>query len=114
MLEKDIQKRILEKLARRGVFAWRNNSGMMFGKHKGKKWAVKMGAAGSADIIGILPSGRFLAIEVKQPGKKPSEIQEKFLSRIRNNGGLAFVATSTEDIDIHLEREEEEPIITVE
>lgn len=45
--------------------------------------------AGVPDIIACI-KGRFVAIEVKRPGKKPEPIQEAFLESITKKGGLAF------------------------
>lgn len=60
---------------------------------------MSFGKVGSADILGILkPSGRFLAIEVKKPGGKPSEEQIAFLCAIRDAGGVAIVAQSLDDV----------------
>jgi hypothetical protein len=60
---------------------------------------MAFGKVGSADILGILrPSGRFLAIEVKKPGEKPSDEQIAFLLAIRDAGGVAIVAYSLDDV----------------
>lgn len=53
-------------------------------------------APGSSDLVGIGPRGRFLALEVKQPGKKPTEEQERFIAIVRAAGGVAEVVTSVE------------------
>jgi len=45
--------------------------------------------AGVPDIIACV-KGRFIAIEVKRPGKKPEPIQEAFLESINKKGGIAF------------------------
>ncbi len=52
---------------------------------------------GVADILGVLPNGRFFAIEVKGKGDKLSDEQVEFISNIIKNGGLAFVAHSLQD-----------------
>lgn len=52
---------------------------------------------GSADLIGIW-NGRFVAIEVKQPGKYPRKKQKRFLEVVRKLGGIAGVARSVEDV----------------
>lgn len=53
---------------------------------------------GSADLIGMLaPQGRFLALEVKRPGEKPTKEQELFLELVRKSGGVAAVVTSVEE-----------------
>ena len=41
----------------------------------------------------------FCAIEVKRPGKHPTEVQENCLGYLKNNSCLAGVATSTEDAE---------------
>ncbi|MDH4179704.1 MAG: VRR-NUC domain-containing protein [Armatimonadota bacterium] len=88
--EQETTRQILNYLERRQVFAWRNNTG--------RRGRVSYGLKGSADIIGILPGGRFLAIEVKVPGKKPSEEQMVFLQRVAEKGGLAIIAYSVDDV----------------
>src|SRR5512134_807870 len=41
---------------------------------------IQYGLKGAPDIIGQLrPSGKFLGLEVKQPGQKPKEHQQAFL-----------------------------------
>lgn len=95
--ETDIQKEILEYLQTTGIFAWRNNTG-----RKGK---VSFGLPGSSDIIGILPDGRFLAVEVKGPKTKVQKNQKEFLSGIKHRGGVAFVARSIEDVVEELEKQ---------
>ena len=45
--------------------------------------------AGVPDIVACI-KGRFVAIEVKRPGKKPEPIQEAFLESINKKGGIAF------------------------
>lgn len=52
---------------------------------------------GVSDIIGIY-KGRFLAIEVKKPGAKPTNHQWNFLKAVHENGGIALVARSVEDV----------------
>jgi len=51
------------------------------------------GGAGLPDYIACY-RGRFLAIEVKRPGGRTTELQEVWLARIRAAGGIAFVARS--------------------
>jgi len=53
------------------------------------------GAGGISDIIGIM-EGRFIAIEVKRPGKQPTERQKEFLSSVRKKGGVSCVVDSVE------------------
>lgn len=90
------------------VSAWRNNNGSVFDKkieggfRKKNKWEKVCGDP--VDILGILPDGRFLAIEVKKDSKgKPSKGQVEFLETIKSNGGVAFVAYSIECVKNHLQ-----------
>lgn len=47
--------------------------------------------AGIPDLIGCI-NGRFVAIEVKQPGKKATKLQEYTLGLIKKAGGISFVS----------------------
>lgn len=59
---------------------------------------------GTADIIGCLPNGRFLAVEVKRPRLKPTELQKEWLDEKLRLGGVCFVAYSVEDAKDKLEK----------
>ena len=99
MRENDIQKTILQFLWYNNIYSWRNNSGAY--KTEAGHY-VRYGFKGSADILGILPDGRFLAIEVKKPKTNPTKEQKLFLKNIEVNGGVSFVARSLEDVKKHL------------
>jgi hypothetical protein len=60
---------------------------------------MRFGLKGSSDIEGILPGGRFLAVEVKAPGGRLSPEQREFLERVRELGGLALVVKSWRELD---------------
>lgn len=96
--EKDVVKGILSYLEYIGVYAWRNNTGAIVSSYEGKKRFFKYGLKGSADIIGILPDGRFLAIECKANKNKLSVAQNQFLKNIKSNGGVAICAYSLDDV----------------
>ena len=51
---------------------------------------------GFPDLIGIGKGGRFLAIEVKDKGKKPRKEQLAFLEKINSRCGIGFWADSVE------------------
>lgn len=105
LLEKDIQRQILEYLAYQpDIYAWRNNAGMILKEHKGKTRAINLGEAGLPDILGVIaPEGRLLGIEVKRPGREPTKLQQGKIEELRQRGALVFVATSVEDVIEHLE-----------
>lgn len=53
---------------------------------------------GASDFIGMLPSGRFLAIELKSETGRVSDKQKEFLNEVNQRGGVGFVARSVEDV----------------
>ena len=92
----------LRFLELRGLFAWNNPTGAIEIR---PGQFMRFGKKGSADIIGCLPGGRFLAIEVKAPRGRLSPEQAAFLERVRGLGGLAIVARGFQDIDEALRAE---------
>lgn len=94
MSEIDIQKSIMKYLCIRQIYCWRNNTG--------RRGTVQYGKKGSADIIGLLPSGKFLAIEVKTATGKQSEVQAEFQNGIEGNNGVYILARSTDDLQRQL------------
>lgn len=82
--EASIQRSIQRFLKKNGVEVFKTHGGIYSN-------------SGMSDLIGILPDGRFLAIEVKSEAKKePTELQYKFMKQVRENNGLAFWAWSVD------------------
>lgn len=98
MTEAEIQAGVLQGLAARRIFAWRNNTGSLPDAN-GRR--VSFGLLGSADIIGMLPGGRFLAIECKAPLGRQSIAQRRFEQAVNANHGVYLVAR---DVDLCLSR----------
>lgn len=100
-LEKDIEKAILQYLEfLPSCFAWKSvTAGYFDTKTKSfKKQRNKYAINGVSDILGVY-QGKFLAIEVKRPSNKVrSEEQNQFINQINLQGGIAFYATSIEDV----------------
>lgn len=96
-LEKEIQKACLDYLRVRKILCWKNRA-VGISKPNGSFIPIPKNERGVSDIIGCLPSGRLLAIEVKRPGTHPTAEQEAFIATVNLYGGLAFVARSIEDI----------------
>jgi len=90
MTETEIKKQILDYLKTRGIEAWRNNTGT--------RGRVQFGKKDSPDVIGYLPNGLFLGIEIKRPGSRPTVGQFEFLLRLNNSGGCGVWGTSLEEI----------------
>lgn len=85
---------------------WRQNTGGAYFKGRGgKEQFVRFGKKGISDILGIMNDGRFLAIEVKRPGAKPTIHQKNFINEIHRAKGISIVATSIEDVNIRLQME---------
>ena len=58
--------------------------------------ASPYGYAGISDRLAILPNGKFMAIEVKAPGKVATPLQEEFLKKVNANRGFGFVVDGEE------------------
>ncbi len=95
MKEQDLVRQILDYLNLKGHFVWRNNTGAFTNS---KNQFFRFGLRGSADILGISKDGKFIAVECKQPGKKPTFFQEQFLGEITLRKGWAIVATDLDDV----------------
>ena len=63
-----------------------------------------MQMAGISDLIGVY-KGRFLAVEVKLPSNKKgtTKLQDWFLEKINQCGGIGVVAKSVEELAVALE-----------
>lgn len=129
-----------------GGFAWRNNTGagsigvpgrddvelgaeMLLGsfeverpgvlapwKRKGR--FVRYGFPGSGDVIGCLPGGKFISVEIKRP-KDPawlvhrkrrragrmSKLQLDFKDEIEKRGGVAICVDSSQQFEAWLKQE---------
>jgi hypothetical protein len=92
--EKATQAHILAWLHGNGVFAWRENSGVVI--MRGHQY--RMGYPGIADIMGVLPGGRILAIEVKDIKGRQNDNQKLFQQKIEESGGLYILARSIGDV----------------
>lgn len=89
--ETEIKKLIMEYMNAAGYTVWVTNAGYA-------RRNIKLAPPGTPDIIGYSPKGRFVGIEVKKPGCRPTEIQEKWHEAARSAGCEIHVATSVEDI----------------
>jgi penicillin-binding protein-related factor A (putative recombinase) len=83
-----------------GCYTWKNPTvGYYDVKRKTfRKQASKYAINGISDILGVY-NGRLLAIEVKDPlNKDRPEHQKNFINQVNSFGGIAFFATSIEDV----------------
>lgn len=108
MKESHIQSRILLALSEAGCTVWRcETAGAWVGRviHRAGDTVTLAGARmiqagltkGGSDIIGVTPSGLFLAVEVKTGTGRVSQEQERFIAAVQKPGGIAGVARSVDE-----------------
>lgn len=89
----------------RGRVVWfcRVNGGLaQYGRQRIRNYVLHLRGAkpigkGYADLHGMLPGGRYFALEVKRQGETVTPEQVKFLAAVREGGGIAAVVRSFED-----------------
>lgn len=110
-LEREIQKAISEALELMpGMKLWRQNTGAMGGSHKGKRWYVKFGTPGQADISGILKAnGRRIELEVKRPGEVQTKDQKLFEQMILEHNGIYHVVHCVDEAMAFMRRYIDDP-----
>lgn len=105
--ESDIKAGCLQLLTvhTRVAFAWRQNTAAGKIVYPGGRCSqfMKFGFPGCPDILGFLTNGRFLAVECKRVGEKPTLEQQSFLDLVNRHGGLGLVAFSADDVAQALE-----------
>ncbi|HEY3789600.1 MAG TPA: hypothetical protein VGL71_12140, partial [Urbifossiella sp.] len=102
-LEREIQRSIIAFLESRGAVVIRANSGMLPRADGGRMRCVSCSAGSVSDVLACY-HGRFLAVEVKRPGKVPSEGQAAFLAAVERSGGIGIVATGIGDVEAVLDQ----------
>lgn len=96
-LETQVLRACLDYLSYRGIFHWRANQGAI--PLPGGGFRRFVGMKGISDILGVLPGGRFLAIECKRPGGRESPSQVEFQERVVSLGGVAMCVSSVEELE---------------
>lgn len=92
--EGEVLAQVKKYLSASGIFFFRCNTG--------RRGGVSFGIKGAPDIVGVLPGGRFLAVEVKAPDGRLSPAQVDFLGEVEKQGGAAIVAHSLQEIEAGL------------
>ena len=94
--EKEIENNILMFLGHLGLFCWKNQSVGVYNVQRGVFMRSRniYHIKGVSDILGLMPDGRMLAIEVKSKTGRISPEQMKFITLVNKNGGVAFVSRS--------------------
>lgn len=97
--EADLMRLIVRELSKGTVRLLRNNVGKLPDR-QGRLVTYGLGI-GSSDLVGVSMQangiGRFVAIEVKLPGQKPTDTQQSFIDMVLAMGGQAGVAHSVEE-----------------
>ena len=94
MKESELQKSILEYLAWKRIFHYRNNSGA-FKRDDG--YFYRFGVTGSPDNICVI-NGKYVGIEVKAPKGAQSEHQKEFQRQLEAAGGAYILAYFLDDV----------------
>ncbi len=81
-LESKIQSKILKELKAAGIYAHKN---------------ITTNKKGIPDIL-VCYRGKYVALEVKRPGGKPTELQLWNINEIRKSGGVAEIVYGWEDV----------------
>jgi hypothetical protein len=103
-LENSVVRGCLQLLKLAGIFAWRQNNAPVYDRVKGC-YRAHNGMPGISDIIGVLPDGRFLAVECKRKGRTATDEQKAFLSRVTELGGMAMTVSDVRQLQIALQLE---------
>lgn len=95
--EKQVEKDVLNWCRSKGWSVSVVESKAVFSKSAGR-FLSGQAKAGFADVVGVHPSGLFVAIELKAPGRLNTlrEAQYKYLSDIISKNGFAVVVDSSE------------------
>ena len=91
-------RQVRDYLAMRGAMSVRINSGMTVMGEGDSRRVFRGAEKGTSDILGCY-KGRFFAIETKVGKNQPTPEQKAFMESVRENGGIAFVAWSLDDVD---------------
>lgn len=98
--ENVIKRHIIHYLKLKKIMCWSNATTGIWDAKAGKYrrlngYGMRKGVA---DILGILPDGRFLAIECKTGYNKTTPEQDNFINEINASNGVAFVARNLGDV----------------
>lgn len=98
-LEKEVQNAILDYLSwKKNLMYWRQNTTPTYNQ-KGQRYQAmpKHSLRGVPDII-VIKNGKFIGLECKRKGAKPSEHQMAFMKNCILNGGEYHIVTCIDDV----------------
>jgi hypothetical protein len=76
------------------IFCYANNTGSIKGVGRYQVY----GFIGSPDILGILPNGQYLGIEIKTGSAMQNKNQKKFQKKIVDNNGEYWIIHSLDEL----------------
>jgi hypothetical protein len=100
--EAEVQRAIRQLLRVHPLVAWHGRINRGAVQDSAGNYVAFNDIKGCSDLIGMMKTGHWLAIEVKRPGNVPTEDQQEFLDAVACNGGLAFWADSVETVERRL------------
>ena len=87
----------LVELSTRRCFVWRHPTGTARSMDP-PYHPISYGLPGSSDIVGMLPGGRFLGVEIKVGRDRQRDTQRAFEARVRQVGGLYVVVRDLDQL----------------
>lgn len=99
MKESDLLSYCLSALKLSGLVAWRVTNGPVMHSINGKMIRKCSPIKGFPDVAGVMPNGRFFAIELKTDKGRLSDEQTGWITKLNMSGAMAIVLRSREEID---------------
>lgn len=96
--ESEILSSIIKYLYLKGIFVTRMHTQGVWDQNR-KILRKNQSMKGVSDLIGLLPNGKFLAIEVKTEKGIVSSDQKAYLDSINKNNGIGIIARSLKDVE---------------
>jgi len=88
-------KQCLLELTTHGCMVWKNSTGAL---KSDTGHFQRYGLKGSADIIGLMPDGQFLAIEIKTGKAVQNKAQKSFQKAIELHNGIYKIIRTYEEL----------------
>lgn len=98
MKESELLSFALTCLKQSGMVYWRVPNGPVMHSINGKMIRKCSPIKGFPDIAGVLPSGKFFAIELKTDKGRLSPEQLEWITKLNHSGAIAVVLRSKEEI----------------
>lgn len=98
MKESELLSYTIGCLKQSGLVWWRVSNGAVMHNIGGKMIMKKSAIKGFPDLAGVLPSGKFFAIELKTATGKLSPEQTDWITRLNHSGAIAVVLRSKEQV----------------